>query len=247
MARAPRRFVPFYLTAENVWKQKGSSGLPGTGPPRIPTRNKCTNMMGRENRSHQQWQFHPHPIEGSMLAPTPIPATPSRLGDNWRKDASILFHASFGENLVSPPPSGTVIGEDRLPSRPPALGGAEQDGALLPARRPGQLPGGVLRVRRVRPRPRGIHSNASVANLGTTLLWVLPADSKCLGVSRECRALVLGGAGTKISWRVFFKTRESALPPTPLSRAGQRSGDGSHVYLGENSPGASDKFPLRND
>lgn len=100
MARAPSRFVPFYLTAENVWKRRRSSGLPATGPLLIPTRNKCNNMMRRENRSNRQPQFHPHLTEVSMLALTPIPSNPSRLGDDWRKDVSISLQAVIGENLV---------------------------------------------------------------------------------------------------------------------------------------------------
>ena len=134
-ARAPSRFVTFYLTAANVWKRRGSISLPGTGPPRIPTRNKCTNMMGREHRSSRQRQLHPHPIEGSMLAPAPIPTTPSRLGDDWRKDASISSQAVIEENLFGPSPSGSVIGQSRLSARPRLWAGPSKWGIafrLLP-------------------------------------------------------------------------------------------------------------------
>lgn len=49
-----------------------------------------------------------------MLAPATIPTTPSRLGDDWRKEASKSLQAMIGENVVSSP-SGTVIGESHLP------------------------------------------------------------------------------------------------------------------------------------
>lgn len=79
-----------------------------------------------------------------MLPPAPIPTTPSRLGDDWWKEASISLQAVIGENLVSPP-SGTVIAESRLSPAP-------SSGRALPcARRPSRLWGDVLRVCRVRP------------------------------------------------------------------------------------------------
>ena len=124
--------VPFYLIAENVWKRRGSNGLPGTGPPRIPTRNKCTSMMWKEPDQRQR-QLHPDPIEGSMLAPARTPTTPARRGADWRKEASISLQAVIGGNLFR---ASTMIGESRLWPAPshPVLGGAEPEAAMVSAR-----------------------------------------------------------------------------------------------------------------
>lgn len=214
-ARAPWSFVTFYLTAENVWKQRGGSSLPGTGPPRIPTRNKCTNMMGRDYTSSRQRQLHPHPIEGSMFAPAPIPTTPSRLGYDWRKDASIPPRTVIGGSLFGPPPSGTVIGDSL--AYPPRLGGADQWRHCLPPSAgvsSGVSSGVTLQVYDPGVPPRwGIHSNAPAADLGA-VLWVLPADSRYPGVSKECRVPVLGEEGTKLG--NFFQNICTLLVTRPF-------------------------------
>ena len=69
------------------------------------------------------------------------------------------------------------------------------------------------------PAPPGIHSNASAAYRGVSLLGVLSEHSRLPELSGECRTLVLGDQGTKIVWRFFFffsKISARAFPPTPL-------------------------------
>lgn len=122
-------FVPFYLTAEKVWKWRGSLVPPGTGPPRIPTRNKCTNMMVRENRGSGQRQFHSDPIENSMLAPAPLPAAPSRISADWWRNTSISGQAGDGGFRVDLP-FGPVIGG----SADVHASWAERGGDVAPAR-----------------------------------------------------------------------------------------------------------------
>lgn len=70
----------------------GSGDLPGTGQLLIPTRNTCTNiMMGQEDRSSRQQQFHPHPTEGSMLALAASRRTPRSLAMIGRKPHQSCF------------------------------------------------------------------------------------------------------------------------------------------------------------
>lgn len=74
-----------------------------------------------------------------MLAPAPIPTTPSRLGDDWWEDASISSKSVIGESLFGPSPSGTVIGDSRLPARPQAWAGPSRWGLAF-----SPLPGSAL-------------------------------------------------------------------------------------------------------
>lgn len=143
----------------------------------------------------------------------------------------------IGENLAHPFASATLIGE-RCLSPAPSSGRSRAVGIPPSSLDPLWLWSAVLKVCGVRPPLRRFHSNASAADHKAIPLRVLVEDCRCPGVSRECRALVLGEEGTEF---VFSKYVHVLCHPLRCSelRGGQPLGGKKKKKL----PSDSDSLP----